>query len=145
MVNTAGIRGWKVFFFLPRIFFSCRRFSTTNELASFCKDIGSNCWRHPRIVRARCNSKVVDGEGQDTVERRATRVRPFCQRGELSSAWQVLVGAISPWNSRIQKLLQLNWRSLFNLDVDLLSKSLRTARRGAAAGGIINDVQFAPQ
>ena len=122
-----------------------------HESVSFCKDIGSHCWRLPSNCPCKEQQQVVDGGGG-----RRTQLNggphALSTSASLGNCLQALVGAaVAPGNSRTQKLLQdethrppearspidpsileVKPQEPFNLDVDLLLKNLRTAAAGTS-------------
>ena len=161
--DTTEIRGWKLFFLLPRILLHrpprgglVPKAQLQERVDKFLQGqwvalLETSLELSIQGAAASCRRR----RGQkDTIERRAARAFELCQLGELSSARQALEGAaIAPGDSRTEKLLKDETRRPrvvrtpidrsileaepeegLNLDVDALLQNLRTARRGAAAG-----------
>ena len=155
--HTTEMRGWKLFFLLPRILLHRPPRGGFVPKAQLQERVDKFLQGHWIALLETSLELSVQGSTascrrrrtqKDTVERRATRAFDLCQLGELSSARQALEGAATAPASRTEKLLKDESREKPNRPFHfgsgvrgalqsrrgLLLKNLRTARRGAAAG-----------
>ena len=157
-------RGWKLFLMIPRMLLHRRqvgvrspRRSYSNVSSNSWRVIGfdliearEQCDDKAAVSRRRSRRRVHE----DDLEKRVARAELLCHLGELSSGRQALKGAtLAPGNSdtlgqlkdptrrppRPPEPLPHNVVShvpgrVFELDEQLLSHNLRSARCGAAAG-----------
>ena len=112
--DTTEIRGWKLFFLLPRILLHRpprgglvpKAQLQERNRPVFARTVGRVVGNELSIQGAAASCRRRRGQ-KDTIERRAARAFELCQLGELSSARQALEGAaIAPGDSKTEKLLK---------------------------------------
>ena len=148
--DTTEIRGWKLFFLLPRILLHRPPRGGLVPKAQLQERVDKSLqgqWvalletsLELSIQGAAASCRRRRGQ-KDTIERRAARAFELCQLGKLSSARQALEGAaIAPGDSKTEKLKDETRRPrVARIPIDrsileVLLQNLHTARRGAAAG-----------
>ena len=114
--DTTEIRGWKLFFLLPRILLHrpargglVPKAQLQERVDKFLQGqwvalLETSFELSVQGAAASCRRRR---EQKDTIERRTARAFELCQLGELSSARQTLVGAaIAPGDSQTEKSLK---------------------------------------